>query len=184
MIGDIYRAMEQQLPFYKTLLAAIERLTIIFALAGGIILIALAILTIASVTGRTINAYGFGPIQGDFELVENGTAFVVFCTLPYCQYRFGHVSVDVIARRFPKVLSRAIAILSQAGMSVIAIIITRQLYFGMMDKFEWGETTFILQLPAWWGYAAVLPASLLWVAACLAATCATIISAPDESSTL
>ena len=174
--------MEQQLLFYRKIPAFIERLTIIFALAGGMILIALAILTIVSVTGRTINAFGFGPIQGDFELVENGTAFVVFCTLPYCQYRFGHVSVDILARRFPDWLSRTIAILSQAGMAVIAIIITRQLYFGMMDKFQWGETTFILQLPAWWGYAAVLPASLLWVAACLAATLATISGTKDAAN--
>ena len=72
-----------------------------FALAGGFILIALAALTIISVIGRTINAYGFGPIQGDFELVENGTAFVVFCSLPYCQMRFGHVSVDILSRHLP-----------------------------------------------------------------------------------
>ena len=148
----------------------IEQLTKAFALFGGLILIALASLTILSVIGRTINAYGFGPIQGDFELVENGTAFVVFCSLPYCQIRFGHVAVDIIERQFPRTLSWLIAIASQLGMSVIAFIITRQLYFGMMDKYQWGETTFILQLPAYWGYAAALPASILWLIASLAAT--------------
>ena len=51
-----------------------------FALCGGIMLILLSAMTIISVFGRTINAYGLGPIQGDFELVEHGTAFVVFCS--------------------------------------------------------------------------------------------------------
>ena len=152
----------------------VEQTTKLFALLGGVMLIFLASLTILSVIGRTINAYGFGPIQGDFELVENGTAFVVFCALPYCQIRYGHVSVDILSRRFPLFLSWLIAVLSHSAMSAIAFIITRQLYLGMMDKYHWGETTFILQLPAWWGYAAALPASILWLIASLTATMAII----------
>ena len=153
-------------------ISKVEALTKLFALLGGLMLILLAGLTILSVIGRTINAYGFGPIQGDFELVENGTAFVVFCTLPYCQIRYGHVSVDILSRRFPALLSYLIAVVNNSAMSVIAFIITRQLYLGMMDKYQWGETTFILQLPAWWGYAAALPASALWLIACVTATAA------------
>ena len=156
--------------YLPALVHRIEQLTKAFALFGGLILMLLAGLTIVSVIGRTINAYGFGPIQGDFELVENGTAFVVFCSLPYCQMRFGHVSVDIISRQFPRMLSWLIAMISHLGMSVIAFILTRQLYLGMRDKYLWGETTFILQLPAYWGYAAALPASFLWLVACLAAT--------------
>ena len=70
-------------------------------------------------------------------------------------------------------------------MSVIALIITRQLYLGMMDKYQWGETTFILQLPAWWGYAAALPASALWLIASITAMMAVITrqaSAREEPS--
>ena len=163
----------------------VERLTKLFALFGGVMLMLLAVLTILSVIGRTINAYGFGPIQGDFELVENGTAFVVFCALPYCQMRYGHVSVDILSRRFPALLSWLIAVLSHGMMSVIAFIITRQLYLGMMDKYQWGETTFILQLPAWWGYAAALPASALWLIASITAMMAVITrqaSAREEPS--
>ena len=134
-----------------------------FAKIGGIILLVLAVMTVLSVTGRAINAYGFGPIDGDFELIEHGTAFVVFCSLPYCQMRFGHVSVDVLARFFYYPLSWAIALISHIAMSVMAFIIARQLYYGLMDKYSWGETSFIIQFPVWWGYAASLPASILWV---------------------
>lgn len=134
-----------------------------FAKIGGIILLVLAVMTVLSVTGRAINAYGFGPIDGDFELIEHGTAFVVFCSLPYCQMRFGHVSVDVLARFFYYPLSWAIALISHVAMSVMAFIIARQLYYGLMDKYSWGETSFIIQFPVWWGYAASLPASILWV---------------------
>lgn len=166
--------MERLLELQKQVTIKVERLTKLFALLGGVMLLFLASLTILSVIGRTINAYGFGPIQGDFELVENGTAFVVFCALPYCQMRYGHVSVDILSRHLPAFLSWAIAVLSHSAMSAIAFIITRQLYLGMMDKYLWGETTFILQLPAWWGYAAALPASALWLVASLTATIAVL----------
>lgn len=166
--------MKRLLELQKTVTNKIEKLTKLFALFGGVMLMLLAGLTILSVIGRTINAYGFGPIQGDFELVENGTAFVVFCALPYCQMRYGHVSVDILSRHFPALLSWLISVLSHGMMSVISFIITRQLYLGMMDKYQWGETTFILQLPAWWGYAAALPASALWLVASIIAMMAVI----------
>lgn len=179
---DIYRIMEQVLDFQKRLTSRVETASKAAAIIGGIILIGLAGLTILSVIGRTINAYGFGPIPGDFELVENGTAFVVFCAMPYCQMRFGHVSVDILSRRFDLRLSWAISLASHCAMSVIAMIITIQLYHGMMDKYQWGETSFILQLPAWWGYGTVLPASALWVVACLTATAAIATDiAPDST---
>ena len=155
-----------------------------FALCGGIMLIFLSLMTIISVFGRTINAYGLGPIQGDFELVEHGTAFVVFCSLPYCQIHFGHVAVDVLARKFPLMISYPIAVISQLGMAVIAIIITRQLYFGLMDKYQWGETSFILQLPLWWGYAASFIPSLFWVCTALTASFITIMNPHNKGTSL
>ncbi|MGC6412798.1 MAG: TRAP transporter small permease [Candidatus Puniceispirillaceae bacterium] len=147
----------------KLLIDWIEQLARWFALAGGLILLVLVVMTIISVTGRTINAYGFGPILGDFELVEHGTAFVVFCALPYCQLRYGHVAVDVLARKFPYILGWIVALASQLAFLATAFLISRQLYLGLLDKLNWGETSFILQLPVWWGYAASLPATGLWV---------------------
>lgn len=145
-----------------------------FAKLGGIVLLLLAVMTVISVIGRGINAYGFGPIQGDFELVEHGTAFVVFCALPYCQIRFGHVSVDVLARHFPYALSWGIAVVSQLAMAGLAVVVSRQLYLGLVDKYQWGETTFIIQFPVWWGYAAALPASVLWALCALMASLAVL----------
>lgn len=147
---------------------------------GGVVLLGLAVMTVLSVIGRGINAYGFGPIQGDFELMEHGVAFFVFCALPYCQMRLGHVSVDVVARYFPTILSTMIAVISQAGMAVMAMIVTRQLYLGLMDKYQWQETTFILQFPVWWGYAISLPASGLWAVTSLIMTIQ-IIAFPDHA---
>ncbi len=145
----------------------IDRLTRITALLGGGVLLLLVGMTVLSVIGRAINNFGIGPIAGDFELVEHGMVTVIFWALPWCQMRFGHVSVDVLARHFPKQIGWYIALLSQMGFILLSFLISLQLYYGMLDKIAWLETSMILQMPVWWGYAAALPASLLWVVSCI-----------------
>ena len=61
------------------------------AVCGGLTIFAMALLTAASVTGRSI----FGqPVPGDFELVGIGTGLAVFAILPWCQITRGNVLVD------------------------------------------------------------------------------------------
>ncbi len=134
-----------------------------FALIGGAVLLLMVVMTILSVIGRGINAYGLGPIPGDFELIEFGSAFVIFWILPWAQISNGHVAVDVLARHFPKALNRVIAVISQILILVMAVFIARQLTLGFWDKFQYGEMSFILMMPVWWGYLAALPGAYLWV---------------------
>ena len=49
---------------------------------GGCMLSALALLSVVSISGRALSVAGLGPVPGDFELVEAGTALAVFCFLP------------------------------------------------------------------------------------------------------
>ena len=136
-----------------------------FALIGGAVLLLMVVMTILSVIGRGINAYGLGPIPGDFELVEFASAFVIFWILPWAQISNGHVAVDVLARHFPKALNRIIEVISQSLIVVMAVFIARQLTLGFWDKFQYGEMSFILMMPVWWGYLAALPGAYLWVVA-------------------
>ena len=46
---------------------------------------------------------------------------------------------------------------------VMAVFIARQLTLGFWDKFQYGELSFILMMPVWWGYLAALPGVYLWV---------------------
>lgn len=46
-------------------------------------------------------------------------------------------------------------------MASAIIIITWKLYDGTLSKLKYDETTFILQFPVWWGYAASLVASCI-----------------------
>ena len=134
------------------------------ALAGGLMLVATGVMTIASVVGRALARvvtqpfFGIplGPVPGDYELVGNGCAIAVFAFLPYCQLHRGHITVDLF---FATAGPRAIALTSLVGnilLTAAAALIAWRLQAGMVDRYTYGETSYILQFPAWWGYAGAL----------------------------
>jgi TRAP-type C4-dicarboxylate transport system permease small subunit len=136
------------------------------AMAGGVVLIAVVIVTVVSIAGRSLVFAGLGPIPGDFELVEAGTAFAVFAFLGLCQFRRGHVTVDIFLTRAGRRVNAAVDALANLAMTGAAGIVTWRLGLGMLDKRSYGETTFILQFPIWWGFAAALVGAAAFTLIC------------------
>ena len=137
------------------------------ALLGGLLLLAIIATVVISVSGRTLVSIGLGPIPGDFELVEAGGALAIFCFLPWCQLQKGHVTVDILQGVFGKAADAGLDTVYNLLMAGLTGLITWRLWAGMLDKMNYGETTFILQFPVWWGYAVCLPVAVLAVIACL-----------------
>ncbi len=153
----------------------IGKLARFMALLGGIALSALVVLICASVLGRTLNTMfhgwigdlapvvsqwaldaGIGPINGDFELVEVGVAFAIFAFLPFCQFMGGHAVVDIFTSKLSPRVDRILATVIDTVFAAVLVLIAVQLSGGMLAKLRFGEKTFILQFPVWWGYAASL----------------------------
>ncbi|WP_171175088.1 TRAP transporter small permease [Ruegeria sp. HKCCD8929] len=150
------------------------------AIIGGIVLSALILLTCVSILGRLLNGVfhsdfmesiapgfsrwaiemGVGPVNGDFELVEAGVAFAIFCFLPLCQITAGHASVDILTNSFPKGVNRFLRMVTEIVFAAVLILIAWKLFDGMISKRQYGETTFLLQFPIWWAYALSFVASL------------------------
>lgn len=167
-----------------------QRLAGFSAILGGIVLSLLIIMICLSVLGRSLNtilhswflqtyfksgadaliALGVGPINGDFELVEAGIAFAVFAFLPICQLGDGHAKVGIFFARFPRWLQRPLDLITHVVFAVVLTIIAWRLYEGMIAKMRYGETSFLLQFPVWWGY------GLSLVAASLAAVTAAYVA--------
>jgi len=141
----------------------IEALARYTALAGGLVLTILVILTVISVTGRALVFAGLAPIPGDFELVEAGTAFAVFAFLPWCHLQRGHAVVEILTMNFSDGVNRVIDVVANLLMLVFAILICWRHWLGTLDKQSYGETTFILQFPIWWAYAASLFGAVVFV---------------------
>ncbi len=169
---------------------AIERLARAMAVLGGVVLSLLVVLTCLSVLGRGLNSIGHsdwlaaisaqagdvlistgvGPVTGDFEVVEAGIAFAIFAFLPICQLYAGHATVDIFTSGLPDRLNRWLVAFWEVVLTAAIVVITWRLGVGMMDKISNGETTFLLQFPIWWAYAASLVAAL--VASLTAVFCA------------
>ncbi len=168
------------------------KLSRIMAVIGGVVLIALILLMCLSVLGRGLNTFlhgammqggakgladallatGIGPILGDFEIVEAGIAFAIFAFLPLCQITQSHATVDVFTALLSERVNRVLVLVSEILFVAVLALIAWRLWDGMMSKLGYGETTFLIQFPVWWGYAAcMVPAVLaLIVAAYMAAT--------------
>lgn len=146
------------------MIAALERpirtLALVMALLGGVALLGLVAMTVLSVTGRNLTSIGLSNINGDFELVEAGTAFAVFAFLPWCQFNRGHAAVEILAPRFGPTLNNIIDVIAEALMLAMWVFLIWRLWLGMADKRSYAETTFILQYPIWWAYAASLAAGI------------------------
>lgn len=133
---------------------------------GVVVLAVLALLSVTSIAGRALSFAGFGPVPGDFELVEAGTALAVFCFLPWCHLKNGHAAVDLLWHRYPPPLQRALTLLSDGLMLIVWLLLVWRMGVMTLEYRANGEVSFILQMPVWWGYAASLLPALIGCLAC------------------
>lgn len=163
------------------MLKLVERVARLMAVIGGLVLTLLVILTCVSVLGRGLNtlghsallqsiseaaanallATGAGPVTGDFELVEAGVAFAIFSFLPICQLYGSHATVDIFTNALSQKVNKYIVAFWEIVLTAAILLITARLYAGMESKMAYGETTFLLQFPVWWAYAASLVAAVV-----------------------
>lgn len=172
-----------------------DRLSRLFALLGGLVLLALIILTCLSIAGRSVNgilhgdwvqsvapqlasrllSLGVGPINGDFELVEAGMAFAIFAFLPLCQLNSAHASVDIFTSALPLRANRMLGTIIEIVFAAILVLIAWQLYEGMQSKRSSGQTTLLLEYPIWWSYAASLVAASVAALVAVSVACMRLI---------
>lgn len=134
----------------------IHRLAGATALAGGLVLAALIVLTCLSITGRAFVFAGLGPVPGDFEMVEAGIAFAVFAFLPICQVQAGHAAVDLFTNGLGRQVNRWLVAFWECLFAVVLVVIAWRLAAGALGKYGNGETSMFLQFSNWWAYAACL----------------------------
>jgi TRAP-type C4-dicarboxylate transport system permease small subunit len=131
------------------------------AYVGAAVLCALALISVFSIAGRALTPVGLGPVPGDFELVEAGTALAVFCFLPWCHLKRGHAEVDMLWKAYPPAMRRVLEIVADGLMLFVWLLLTWRMGVAMLEYRANGETSFILRMPVWWGYAlSLVPATL------------------------
>ena len=143
------------------MMANIHRMARWSALLGGALLTLLTLLVVLSVIGRSLSGMGLGPVPGDYELVEVGVGIAIFFFMPWCYLQGGHATVDLLYSFMSNGLQRFIRLLSDVLMLAVWLLLTWRLWEGLMDKLTNQETTFILQIPLWWGFAVCMIGAIL-----------------------
>ncbi|HQZ12737.1 MAG TPA: TRAP transporter small permease [Devosia sp.] len=133
---------------------AILWLATAIAIAGGSVLVLITIITVISVIGRALIPLGLSPVHGDYEIVQTGVLFAIFCAMPLTQYLRGHADVSVLTDFLPARPNAIIELVMDVLMLIASSFILWRFAIGMLDKLGNREMTFILHMPIWWSYAA------------------------------
>lgn len=129
-----------------------------FAYFGGAVLVAMTLMSVASIAGRTLF---HSPVQGDFELVQIGCAMGLSAFLPWTQLRRANIVVDFFTMALPR---QPRAVLDAAGallVAVVMLLICWRTAAGLQSVKAAGETTMIIGLPIWIAYAVMVPSFAL-----------------------
>jgi TRAP-type C4-dicarboxylate transport system permease small subunit len=130
------------------------------AAIGGLILIAIATMTVVSVVGR---AFFASPILGDVELVQLGSAVVVSCFLPYTQFRRANIIVDFFTTGASARTQRRMDLLGTALYTIVLALVLWRVAAGGVAMREAGEASMLMGLPLWIPYILMLPGLALCV---------------------
>lgn len=146
---------------------AIARLATVLALAGGVALLGVALLTTASVLRRWAGA---GPVTGDVEMVQLGGGLAVLGFLAHGTLMRANIMVDSFTARLPRRLTRAMDGFWSLLWAAVALVLAERMAVGAAEALANRTTTIgLLGLPLWWalglgalGFAATGLTALLW----------------------
>jgi TRAP-type C4-dicarboxylate transport system permease small subunit len=132
----------------------LRRLAMAFALIGVLAALAVAVMVVASIAGRSLMRT---PIPGDVELTQFGIALCISLCLPWCQLRRANIIVDFFTQHLRE---RHIHRLDGIGALLLALmcaLLAWRTGVGALAVHGAQETTMILSLPMWWAYASLAP---------------------------
>jgi TRAP-type C4-dicarboxylate transport system permease small subunit len=138
------------------------RLCRAFALGGGLVLVAMTLMSLVSIFGRAVLSR---PLPGDYELVQVGCAIAVAAFLPFCQMRGGHVLVDFFTAHSRPSVRAALDTLGALLLAVAAAVLAWRIGAGALSFRQANDQTTILEIPTWWALALMVPSFALLSAA-------------------
>ena len=141
----------------------LRRLSSFFAVCGGAILVLLIVMSCVSIIGRILWA---APLNGDFELIQMGTASAIFAFLPWAFLQRGHIRIEILSSvRFPR-LCACLDGVADTLFLLFGLALMFYLSLGGYQSYADNAVTMVLALPVWWGFAAAVLSSSLLAAVC------------------
>ena len=130
----------------------------VFAGAGGVVLIAITIMSALSITGRTLFSK---PITGDFELVQLACAVCVAAFLPYAQLQRSNIIVDFFTINASRKTRGRLDAFGALLVGLVTGLVGWRTAVGATVVYANGETTMLMGVPIWISYAMMAPGFML-----------------------
>src|SRR5262252_2342638 len=160
--------------------ALLDRLAVLLAYGGGLIVAAVGIMSVISIVGRSALRR---PIIGDFELVEIGTAIAGTLFLPYCQATYGHIAVDLFTLRASERMRDWLDRFGSLLMAIMFLAVGWRAAVGSIEMRHNGETSMLVGFPIWLGYVGMLPGVFAAALVALAQSCGIKVAEPVAEHT-
>jgi TRAP-type C4-dicarboxylate transport system permease small subunit len=144
--------------------AVLERLSLAFSIAGGLVFVGLIGMSLVSIVGRKLAS---SPVQGDIELMQMGAAVGTAAFLPLCTLRDHHIKVDALTGGLPVAGRSLLDAIAQGLLFAVASVMAWRTTLAAIDTHSAGEMSPLLLIPQWIPVAMLVP-SLMLFALCAA----------------
>ena len=135
-----------------------------WALAGGMVFIALVIMSIVSIVGRKLFSH---PIEGDMELLMMGAAIGSAAFLPVCELDDHHIKVDALTTWMSERARAALDTIAHLLLSLASALITWRSALYVQECYENMEVSTLLLIPVWQPVLLLVPSFALLTLAAL-----------------
>jgi len=128
--------------------------------AAGAAMVLMIVLIVVSVVMRYLMRQ---PLLGSNELIQLASVVLVMAALPYCTEKEAHIRVDILDNLLGSRGRLAGDLLFRLTSIFVLSLLTWRAVLKAADAFKWGDTTNMLSLPIWPGYAILAMGSALCV---------------------
>ena len=128
------------------------------AISGGLIFVAIVVISIISIVGRKLWA---APVPGDVEMLQMAAAFASASFFAYCHMNGGDVKVDFFTAKASPATVHRLEAFGSLLVGMVGALITWRAGVGALGIKEAGETSMILGWPVWIAQMLMLPGFLL-----------------------
>lgn len=128
-----------------------------FAICGGLTFCALVIMSLISIVSRKLGA---GPVTGDIEMMQTGTAAAAALFIPYCTIMNDNLKVEFFTENARPATRRIMDTVGNLLLALVFGILAWRTGLQAIDGID-GEVTALLSIPIWWPTAIMVPCFIL-----------------------
>ncbi len=136
----------------------LESLAKLCAVAAGLLLTAITLMTCVSLIGRNTTGW---TIVGDFELSGSAAGAAIALFLPWCQIRRGNIIVDFFTAWASAATTATLDRLGAGLLGLVMALLAWRSAIGGINAYSSGAGSMMLGFPEWIVYCGIVPPLVL-----------------------